>query len=631
MQGNPPRGFDTITLPRWLRPLNPLGLGLGLAITTAALGSPGLTLADPPVPSPVARQDYPSLRAYDLGTVPLAQRGGPDLPPSLPIALTGLLGLPPETGPVPLVVLLHGRHRGCHFATPAPSQWPCPAGQETQFDWGLAYLAERLTRAGLAVLVPNLNGAFADTHGAREGTRNWLADQRSQQLIDAHLQRLAIASQTGPNPFDLPLQGRLNWRQLALVGHSMGGGAAALSALNRQGQTSPEAIHQGLGAVAALVLVSPTRSHPLVDHAQAYQLADVPTAVLLGGCDRDILDYSSLAYLENAYRDQARRTPVLGLMLLGANHNFFNAAVAYDDYYRWPSHPTRCDPQRSNQRLSRVVQEQWLQRFLVEFLTIALAPCNGTEGGQPARLDLATDSQCAQLTDQGDGGSPSQPIMPRRQYPPEGASLGLAPDRPAPDRLYDQPVLTNLVWPTEQRYTLVTAGDAAFTYQPSPGLQVETCRAFRPCQGASRSPAFPTVLRLRWQQPGQGLVFPFSPPDLRDFSSLQLRLAGLEALPPGTTSAPLGILLRDRHGGAVRLDLPPSTAALNPLPQDPNHPPVTYPAALRLPLAQFRGVDLANLVSLELRFDGMPQGGLDLVEIEFLKGANGGDHLQLAR
>ena len=630
MQGNQPRGFDRITLPWWLRLLNPRGLGLGLAITTAALGPPGLTLANQPVPSPViARQDYPSLRAYDLGTVPLAQRGGPDLPSSMPIRLTGLLGLPPGAGPVPLVVLLHGRHRGCHFATPAPSQWPCPAGQETQFDWGLAYLAERLTRAGLAVLVPNLNGAFADTHGAREGTRNWLADQRSQQLIDAHLRRLAIASQTGPNPFGLPLQGRLNWRQLALVGHSMGGGAAALSALNRQGQTSPEVIHQGLGAVAALVLVSPTRSHPLVDHPQAYQLADVPTAVLLGGCDRDILDHSSLAYLETAYRDQSRRTPVLGLMLLGANHNFFNAAVAYDDYYRWPTHPTLCDAQRSNQRLSRVIQEQWLQRFLVEFLTIALAPCDGAEGGQNAHPDFAsTDLRCPQLVGQSHHGLPSQPLVPGHQYPPDGASLGLAPARSAPDRLYDQPVLTNLVWPPQQRYTLFTAGDEAFTYEPSPGLQVEPCPAFRPCQGVGRSPAFPNVLRLRWHQPGQGLVFPLSPPDLRDFSSLQLRLAGLEALPPGTTSAPLAIVLRDRHGGAIRLDLPPSTAALNPLPQDPNHPPFTYPAALRIPLAQFRGVDLANLVSLELRFDGMPQGGLDLVEIELLKGGN---HPQLAR
>jgi pimeloyl-ACP methyl ester carboxylesterase len=389
------------------------------------------------------------------------------------------------------------------------------------------------------VLVPNLNGAFTDTHGAGPENRNRLADQRGQQLIDAHLKRLAIASHGGPNPFSQPLNGRLNWHQLALVGHSMGGGAAALSALNRQDQTSPKQIQQGLGAVAALVLVSPTRSHPLGD--------------------------------------------VLGLMLLGANHNFFNTAIDYDDYYRWPNHASLCDPQRSDQRLSRVIQEQWLQHFLVEFLTMV-------------------------LPDQGSSGR---------------SGLGLAPDRPAPDRIYDQPVLTNLVWPSRRRYTLFRAGDEASVYQPSPNLQVIPCGAFRPCDGRERSPAFPTVLRLRWRQSDQELVFPLPPKDFRDFSSLQLRLAGVEELPPSSTSAPLGIVLRDRHGGAIRLDLPPTTTALSPLMRDPDTSPFTYPSALRIPLAQFRGVDLATLSSLELRFDGMPQGSLDLAGIEFLSRAEG--------
>ncbi len=583
IQRNQPQALEQPAQIRCLRILNwvSLGLGLGLAIAAKLAVS---ARADAPFSIPVIDPGGdPSVKAYDLGPISLDQQEESGVPSTIPVTLTGLLGLPPGTDPVPLVVLLHGRHRGCHFAAPAPSQWPCPVGQETRFDQGLAYLTDGLTRAGLAVLVPNLNGAFTDTHGAGPENRNRLADQRGQQLIDAHLKRLAIASHGGPNPFSQPLNGRLNWHQLALVGHSMGGGAAALSALNRQDQTSPKQIQQGLGAVAALVLVSPTRSHPLGDYPQAYQLADVPTVVMLGGCDRDILDYSSLYYLETAYRDQFRRTPVLGLMLLGANHNFFNTAIDYDDYYRWPNHASLCDPQRSDQRLSRVIQEQWLQHFLVEFLTMV-------------------------LPDQGSSGR---------------SGLGLAPDRPAPDRIYDQPVLTNLVWPSRRRYTLFRAGDEASVYQPSPNLQVIPCGAFRPCDGRERSPAFPTVLRLRWRQSDQELVFPLPPKDFRDFSSLQLRLAGVEELPPSSTSAPLGIVLRDRHGGAIRLDLPPTTTALSPLMRDPDTSPFTYPSALRIPLAQFRGVDLATLSSLELRFDGMPQGSLDLAGIEFLSRAEG--------
>ncbi|MFM7325973.1 MAG: hypothetical protein ACKO4L_13815 [Nodosilinea sp.] len=164
--------------------------------------------ADPPFLSPVMdRESYPLLGAYDLGPVSLQQRGETGVPASIPVSLTGLLGLPPGVDPAPLVVLLHGRHRGCHFAAPAPSQWPCPIDQETGFDQGLAYLADGLTRAGFAVLVPNLNGAFTDTHGARPDNRNRLADQRSQQLIDAHLQRVGRAHHNRANPPHPPWNG----------------------------------------------------------------------------------------------------------------------------------------------------------------------------------------------------------------------------------------------------------------------------------------------------------------------------------------------------------------------------------------------------------------------------------------
>ena len=61
----------------------------------------------------------------------------------MPYRLQGILAIPPGEGPFPVVVVLHGRHSGCHFADePTPSQWPCPAGTETRFDQGFAYLAQ---------------------------------------------------------------------------------------------------------------------------------------------------------------------------------------------------------------------------------------------------------------------------------------------------------------------------------------------------------------------------------------------------------------------------------------------------------------------------------------------------------
>jgi dienelactone hydrolase len=476
-------------------------------------------------------------------------------------------------------VILHGRHGGCHFDGQSPSQWPCPPGTETRYDLGLAYLAQALTEVGYGVLVPNLNAAFSDTFGATPTTRNTLADQRSQQIIEAHLTRLAAANRGEAVDFGVALTGRIDWTKLALVGHSMGGGAAALWALNRQHNRSVEAVSGGLGPVAALVLVSPTRSHPLARRPEAYHLADVPSVVLMGGCDRDIFDLSSLYYLETADQDPWRTTPAAAILLLGANHNFFNAAVGQDDYYRRPDNAALCNPQRSQQRLSRVAQENFLTQYTQDFLQAALNPHHAT----------------AVLT-----------------------RLGLNPDRAAPSQLYGLPVLTNLALPPTQRYTVFNASTDLVHYQPSPQLVLDRCTAFAPCgEGHRPLPPFPDRLHIRWQTPTESLRFPLDRADLSAFSSLQLRLA-LDTSPPAPPSS-LAVILHDQTGQSVRVDIPPSTPALYRF--DPYLSPSTaptYPTALRIPLAQFYGIDLTALTAVELAFDTAPEGKIALATVEFL-------------
>ncbi|MFM7219804.1 MAG: hypothetical protein ACKO21_06285, partial [Nodosilinea sp.] len=94
MQWNQPQGLSRPARPGWLKILNWVGLGLGLGLTIAAkLAVPAR--ADPPFLSPVMdRESYPLLGAYDLGPVSLQQRGETGVPASIPVSLTGLLGLP---------------------------------------------------------------------------------------------------------------------------------------------------------------------------------------------------------------------------------------------------------------------------------------------------------------------------------------------------------------------------------------------------------------------------------------------------------------------------------------------------------------------------------------------------------
>ncbi|MBD2108932.1 alpha/beta hydrolase fold domain-containing protein [Nodosilinea sp. FACHB-13] len=541
---------------------------LTLALSLGGILVPGLAFLPPPNADLTPDlADFPLVKSYDLGMSNLAQSG--DEFDTMPLALTGAIALPPGDSSIPWVVVLHGRHAGCHFQPEATSQWPCDP--EPRFDLGFAYLAQSLAEAGYGVLMPNLNAAFSETYGATADTRNDFADQRSGQIIDAHLTRLALAHQGDDAGFEISLTGRVDSTRLAMVGHSMGGGAAALSAL--QGRTV-----SGLSP-SALVLISPTRSYPMAQRPEAYQLPDVPTAVIAGGCDRDIFDLSSLYYVEMA-RQQPRTTPVVGLLLTGANHNYFNAAVAEDDYYRRPNNGPLCNPQRSRDRLSRVAQENFLAQYTQAFLRTAW----------PASGEAAL------------------------------AEVGMAPDRVAPAELFGQPVLTTLVSPNAERYTVFEAENTPASILTA-GLKATFCELLTDCQQPSRPyPHFPTLLTLGWDAATESLQVPLEGVNVSDFTSLELRLA-----PDPSWSLPQGqpafaVVLRDRQGNAARVEILSMVPALPQFEADPTHGATAplYPSALRIPLGQFAGVDLAALASVELVFDQVSQGKLHLASIEFV-------------
>ncbi|MGB3311436.1 MAG: hypothetical protein WA939_15870 [Nodosilinea sp.] len=562
---------------------------LTLALSLGSNLGPGLAFTPPPDAALTPNlADFPLVKSYDLGMASLSQSGAEV--DTMPLALTGAIALPPGNTPVPWVVVLHGRHAGCHFSPDATSQWPC--APEPRFDLGFAYLAQALAEAGYGVIIPNLNAAFSETYGANADNRNELADQRSGQIIDAHLTRLAQADRDAAAGFGLSLTGRVDLTRLAMVGHSMGGGAAALSAIQRLNVDSAASLQAkiaaGLGPIAALVLVGPTRSYPIAQRPDAYQLPDVPTAVIAGGCDRDIFDLSSLYYVETA-RQQTRTSPAVGILMPGANHHYFSAAVAEDDYYRQPNNGPLCNPQRSRDRLSRVAQEIFLAQYTTAFLQ--------TVWSMPGD-DLAL------------------------------APVGLAANRAAPATISGQSVLTTLVSPSAQRYTLFEAKEAP-TALLTAGLGATFCPALTACDRPrsvfdQRSPRpyphFPDLLTLEWSATPQQLQVSLENTNASRFSSLELRLAPDLSWPVPQGQPVFAVVLRDQQGQAARVEILSTVPALRSFEADPTHGHTAplYPSALRIPLGQFSGVDLTALTSLELVFDQAAQGRLHLASIEFV-------------
>jgi dienelactone hydrolase len=510
----------------------------------------------------------------------------------MPYALNGTLGIPEGDGPFPVVLLLHGRHPGCHFVdSMTPSPWPCPAGTETRFDQGFAYLAQALAEAGYLVLIPNMNAAYANAYGVTARNRTDLAEARSLQMLTAHLRQLRAAHQGESVNFPVPLRGIADLSQLAILGHSMGGGAAVLAARQTPASPAPGATHSPVDrarvAPKALLLVSPTPSRSAERDPNAYQLPDLPTGLIAGGCDRDIFDLSSLYYYETAAADLARRTPVAALLLPGANHNFFNAAVSQDDYYRRPDHNSLCSPQQSPLRLSRVDQETFLVDYALAFLELTL-----------------------------DHGKPRQPD-------PDWLSLPF----PAPrsGELFGVPVLTNISVPNAYRQILFEVNDAEFApNQPTiiGDVKVEPCLAFQPCdQGVHRYPQFPAALQVTWDQAGGHLRFPLSSPfPMEDVDQLRLRVA---TIPTQASVAPsnFAIVLRDQPGQAVRVEVPgayPVLRQFSPDADDSGDRVLVYPSWVTIPAAQFGGIDWSSLSSVDIVFDPGTHGSLYLAQIEIV-------------
>jgi dienelactone hydrolase len=547
------------------------------------------TLEAPPARNTIPRLDNtPDLRTYDLGNATLTQPGVSSSWQEMPYSLNGTLGMPQGEGPFPVVVLLHGRHPGCHFVEETnPSPWPCPPGTETRFDQGLAYLAQVLTKAGYLTLAPNLNAAYANAYGATSANRTDLVEVRSEQIIDAHLTGLLEAHRGGSADFGVSLEDKADLEQLAIIGHSLGGGIAVRRA--RQSLEESAQLFNGdkFSPIRALLLVSPTPSRSVEKEPQAYELPDVPTGVVVGGCDRDIYDLSSLYYFEAANTNPRREGPVAALLVPGANHNFFNAAVQQDDYYRQPDNAPLCDPQQSTLRLSRVEQENFLVDYALKFLDQTLNPENHQSSGA-------------------EYGSMLQALLPS-------------------DQVSQFMALANIAIPKAQQQVVFSPAETASNPSPpltSGGLTVTTCSAFQPCrEGITRHPQFPEVLHITWAKAGGQLQFPVSPDGkLQDAQSLHLRVAPMPGASDFGTSPGFAVVLRDQSGQAVRVEIPHSTQALRALPADPAQPQssLAYPSLVNIPIGQFRGVDLSRLTAVDLVFDAGTEGSIYLGEVRFV-------------
>lgn len=526
-------------------------------------------------PLAIHAQTMPALEVsgYDLGESTLIDPFLDDL--EIPFRLQGVIALPASDQPAPLVIILHGRHAICGFETAA--EWPCPE-IENRYDQGFTYLAEGLAERGYAAIAMNINAAMTTFFTMGD------IDARARQIFDQQMAALMAADGTGSDAFGVNISGRIDFSQMALIGHSSGGGAAL--ALTRAFETPPFAL---LLVAAAMNRTLPERTYQTPEALfEGYRTpSNVPVAAILPDCDRDQVEFRTQIAYEAARFDPDRSALAATVRLFRADHNQFNTNLMGRGRDGYP--PCFSD---TGTLLPPEDQQRFLLNYTADFLDLTLG----------------------------------------RIAPNAAFDILQAP----PTELYGLPVETNLTTPSADRLTLLEAR-APFSAEVQVNalngrivpnqVGVSFCAPSTVCYGGILAAGRFGHWRLDYQRYGRIRDFQLEIPESRsDFSTYDV--LHIRAVPdylsrhnsPDIPQA-FGISLIDRSGVAARLDLTdlPNMQIPPPVEFYDYSPFVLYPASIRIPLEAFEGVDLSALAEVVLHFTLVDSGTLLIADIEFLR------------
>jgi hypothetical protein len=659
---------------RTLRAFAAVGLAAGLALAPTG-GIPGPASAAST--TTVAPGPWRTIQAdYDLGRTGLSVLGADGRPHALPTRLVGEITVPVgTTGPLPVVVILHGAHQSCIEGPDGTesSDYPCPPGWETVASYtGYRYLARLLASHG--VIVASVDGRpvspfdhtdrpFPD--GAAADVPTWM-DLRAR-IVDAQVRRLvrAGAGETGPDvDFGVPLAGRVDPERVGLVGHSRGGEGVVWAEL----LAGPRPY-----AVRTVVAIAPT------DFARRIVSPDVPFSVLLPTCDGDVSDLQGAAFYDDA-RNTLRTAPLLQVAIHGANHGFFNTVwpdeLGPTSVGQGPAAPPIADAP-SVPVLAPGVSPAPDQTTL----PLPPAPVDPTATPGPA---ASPSSSASPATTADPGASPLSSASPepspsggpaapswdtycassaigdtrltRARQEVVGAAivsdlvLGTLLDEPAllarmgvgavpPTSVAGVPLTVRAQMPTADRLDVAPLAASPYDLaETARGGRITPARLdyFTLCTPDASSTSSTTTttcpptafvqaqvapeLRVGWRSRAARLRLALSPrpEDVRTMEGVSLSVAVTPAkadpdLNDDIAPRPFTVVLVDASGHRAGVAVPATLPAVRPWPT------TTVLGTVRIPLAWFHGIDLSRVAAVELDFDRASRGALVVSDIAFVR------------
>jgi len=579
-----------------------LAMILAGCASSAAVPSQSPSEAAPPpsgratteqVQSQPASNDLPVAVDYNLGETTITQEWFPegDRFRDMPVRLNGLIAMPDKgNAPYPVVVILHGNHRGCPILEGDMfDRWPCDPALEQRNYPGFEYLVRRLADAGYLALSININAD--NTIGF--GEPNHI--ERLQQLVDLHLKALGKATDGGSNQFGVDLAGNADLHRLAFIGHSQGGEGAYFLTQLEQLDRKESFERLGYGPVYGLILAAPSANYG------GAIAAKVPLAVILPSCDGDVFTQDGQLFYEITRIDPQHGSWASSVWLERANHNYFNSTLQ-DESLERQGRPD-CEP-----FLAPEDQQDFLSGYAMDFLSAAF----NQDPAAMARLGMKSGS-VASDTLQG--------------FPARIAALSASPDRfPLLLPADASELTTNLAGGS------LTADNVDLTYCEMGYFVPSMKPGSEPCKRVNLViPGHPAMIAASWLQ--QGAALRFSLPagsDISDYASVSLR-AALDPLSPlnqpGSTQA-FSVQITDGQGKAASVRTQTDEPALR-FPEGNEEENDTFEGgwftgrvpltSIRVPLQEFKGVDLTNIREISLVFNLNPSGSLFFSDIELVR------------
>jgi len=259
----------------------------------------------------------------------------PDFPE--PVEMQAVVVAPKRaTGRHPLALFLHGRHPICYGTDDADAAaWPCPVATKPIPSYrGYLKAQQLLASQGYVTVSISANGINGQDFASNDG-----GAQARSSLIRLHLAQWANWSGRGraQAPAIVRKAPRADLSQVLLMGHSRGGEGVNRAAIDSL-TTPPRAADGYHGPVRWKIRGTLQLAPTLFGQNPA---ADVPSVVVLPGCDGDVYDLQGQITVDGTRGVGSETALHSAAFVVGANHNYFNsewtpglsAAPSWDDWF----------------------------------------------------------------------------------------------------------------------------------------------------------------------------------------------------------------------------------------------------------------------------------------------------------